>query len=155
MTSAECLALLEEKEEKKRKRRITRELNKKKREEEQKRKAEERAKKAAEKQAENKKKEAEKVAKLAAKNIKQQKRQLNKLLKSQDKVVLALIARGLFHEILHETALDKRHQSCHHLTPIRVVLALDLTRTMWALAVNGYSYNAVVSWTRPLPSPRW
>ena len=85
------MALLEEKEEKKRKereekeqRKLTRELNKKKREEEQKRKAEERAKKAAEKQAENKKKEAEK----------QQKRQLNKLIKSQDKVVLALVARA-------------------------------------------------------------
>lgn len=74
LTSAECLALLEEKEEKKRRdkeekeqRKLARELNKKKREEEQKRKADERAKKAAEKEAEKKKKEAEKAAKLAAK----------------------------------------------------------------------------------------
>ena len=74
LTSAECLALLEEKEERKRRekeekeqRKLTRELNKKKREEEQKRKAEERVKKAAKKEADKKKKEAEKVAKLAAK----------------------------------------------------------------------------------------
>ena len=70
LTSAECLALLEEKKrrekEEKEQRKLTRELNKKKRKEEQKRKAEERAKKAAEKQAEKKKKEVEKVAKLAA-----------------------------------------------------------------------------------------
>ena len=78
LTSAECLALLQEKEEKKRKdkeekeqRKVTRELNKKKREEEQRKKAEERAKKAAQRQAEKEKKELEKATKQADKLAKQ------------------------------------------------------------------------------------
>ena len=77
LTSAECIALLEEKQEKKKEkeekeqRKLVREMNKKKREEEQKKKAEERAKKAAQKQADKEKKEAEKMAKQAAKNTRQ------------------------------------------------------------------------------------
>ena len=79
LTSAQCLALLEEKEEKKRKekeekeqRKLNREMNKKKRKEEQKRKAEEQAKKAAQKLAEKEAKQAEKAAKAAAKQAAKQ-----------------------------------------------------------------------------------
>ena len=66
-------------------------------------------------------------------------------------VMLALVARGLFHKILLEMALDKRHRSYQHLTiltPIHVVLVLDYTRMMWALAVNGYNAAALVGSTR-------
>ena len=61
-------------------------------------------------------------------------------LKNQGKEVLAVVARDLFQVILPKIVLDKRlqdYQCLTTLTPISVALALDFTRTMWVLAVNG------------------
>ena len=143
LTSAECLSLLEEKEEKKKtdkeekeQRKLTREINKRREKSRKKELKREQEKLLRDRQ----KKRERKLRRQPNKQLKRQTRQLNKQLKNEDKEVLALVARDLFQVILPKIVLVRRlqdYQRSTTLTPISVALALDYTRTMWVLAVNG------------------
>ena len=143
LTSAKCLSLLEEKEEKKKRdkeekeqRKLTREINKKREKSRKKELKREQERLLRDRQ----KKRERKLRRQPNKQLKRQTRQLNKQLKNQDKEVLALVARDLVSSDSTQDRTRQRlqdYQRSTTLTPISVALALDYTRTMWVLAVNG------------------